>query len=345
MGHTISVPGYSILTGTNIPNVGGMFVILNPFEERAGHPELSAEPGRRPAAASNIREIQEAQAVLFGAPPIDGLGSTGGFKMQVQDRSGAGLEALQGAVANVAGKGNSQPGLVGLFSSFSANQPQLYVDVDRVKAKKQGVALNDVFETLQVYLGSAYVNDITLFNRNWQVNVQADARYRLRAEDVGKLQVRNADGEMVPLETMITVRDVTGPAIVNHYNSKPSAEITGNTAPGVSSGQAIALMDQICPAGAAGRHGLRVDGADLPADRGGQGPLDQAGLPAGGGVRLPGAGGAVRELVAAAGDHPDRADVLARRHRRRLAGAAWTTTSSRRSAWWCWSAWRARTPS
>jgi multidrug efflux pump len=245
VGHTISVPGYSILTGTNIPNVGGMFVILAPFEERAGHPELGANQVAA-RLRKQYREIEEAQTVLFGAPPIDGLGSTGGFKMQIKDQSGAGLEALQGAVANVAGKGNSQPGLVGLFSSFSANQPQLYVDVDRVKAKRQGVALNDVFETLQVYLGSAYVNDITLFNRNWQVNVQADARYRLRAEDVGKLRVRNSSGDMVPLETMITVRDVAGPAIVNHYNSKPSAEISGNTAPGVSSGQAIALMEQIC---------------------------------------------------------------------------------------------------
>jgi multidrug efflux pump len=242
--HTISVPGYSILTGTNIPNVGGMFVILEPFEERAGHPELSAnEVAKR--LRQQFSEIQEAQAVVFGAPPIDGLGSTGGFKLQVLDRSGAGLEALQGAVANVSAKGNAQPGLVGLFSSFSANQPQLYVDVDRVKAKRQGVTLNDVFETLQVYLGSLYVNDITLFNRNWQVNVQADARYRLRPEDVGKLKVRNAAGEMVPLQTMITVRDVAGPAIVNHYNSKPSAEISGNTAPGTSSGQAIAMMEQI----------------------------------------------------------------------------------------------------
>jgi multidrug efflux pump len=244
VGHTISVPGYSILTGTNIPNVGGMFVILAPFEERAGHPELSSNQVAD-RLRKQYREIEDAQTVLFGAPPIDGLGSTGGFKMQVQDRSGAGLEALQGTVANVISKGNGQPGLVGLFSSFSANQPQLYVDVDRVKAKRQGVALNDVFETLQVYLGSAYVNDITLFNRNWQVNVQADTRYRLRAEDVGKLRVRNSAGEMVPLETMITVRDVAGPAIVNHYNSKPSAEISGNTAPGVSSGQAIVLMEQI----------------------------------------------------------------------------------------------------
>src|SRR5262249_17061277 len=149
VGHTISVPGYSILTGTNIPNVGGMFVILAPFEERAGHPELSANQVAD-RLRKQYREIQEAQTVLFGAPPIDGLGSTGGFKMQVQDRSGAGSEALQGAVANVIEKGNSQPGLVGLFSSFSANQPQLYVDVDRVKAKKQGVSLNNVFDTLQV---------------------------------------------------------------------------------------------------------------------------------------------------------------------------------------------------
>jgi len=246
VAHAISVPGYSILTGTNIPNVGGMFVILAPFDERAGHAELSAN---RVAARlrEQYRDIEEAQAVLFGAPPIDGLGSTGGFKLQVRDQAGAGMEALQGAVSNVTAKGNSQKGrLVGLFSSFSANQPQLYVDVDRVKAKKQGVALNDVFETLQIYLGSAYVNDITLFNRNWQVNVQADARYRLRAEDVGKLRVRNANGDMVPLETMITVRDVAGPAIVNHYNSKPSAEISGGTAPGVSSGQAISMMEQIC---------------------------------------------------------------------------------------------------
>ena len=244
VAHAISVPGYSILTSTNIPNVGGMFVILAPFEDRAGHPELTANKVSE-RLRKQFREIQEAQVVLFGAPPIDGLGSTGGFKLQVEDRSGGGMEALQGAVANITTKGNAQPGLVGLFSSFSANQPQLYVDVDRVKAKKQGVSLNDLFETLQVYLGSAYVNDITLFNRNWQVNVQADARFRLRAEDVGKLRVRNGAGDMVPLEAMTTIRDVAGPAIVNHYNSKPSAEVSGSTAPGVSSGQAIAMMEQI----------------------------------------------------------------------------------------------------
>ena len=115
-----------------------MFVILKPFEERAGKPELSARRGGGPAAEGLFREIEEARVGVFGAPPVDGLGSTGGFKMQVQDRGGTGLEALQGAVANVIEKGNAQPGLVGLFSTFSANQPQLYVDVDRVKAQTAG---------------------------------------------------------------------------------------------------------------------------------------------------------------------------------------------------------------
>src|SRR5207248_10002063 len=132
VAHAISVPGYSILTSTNIPNVGGMFVILAPFEERAGHPELGADQVTARLRKA-FQEIEEAQAAVFGAPPIDGLGSTGGFKLQVQDKAGLGLEALQGAISNVVSQGNSQPGLVGLFSSFSANQPQLYVDVDRIK--------------------------------------------------------------------------------------------------------------------------------------------------------------------------------------------------------------------
>ncbi len=181
VAHTIGVPGYSVLTSNNISNAGGMFVILKPFEERAGKPELSADAVIGPAAAApTTARFEEARVGLFGAPPVDGLGSTGGFKLQVQDRGGLGLEALQGAVANVVEQGNAQPGLAGLFSTFSASQPQIYVDVDRVKAQAQGVDLDTVFDTLQAYLGSAYVNDITLYNRNWQVNVQADAHYRLR---------------------------------------------------------------------------------------------------------------------------------------------------------------------
>src|SRR5262249_21134693 len=131
------------------------------------------------------------------------------------------------------------------FSSFTVNQPQLFVQIDRDKLKAQKVSLDDVNQTLQAYLGGMYVNDVTLFNRNWQVNVQADARFRLRKEDIGRLEVRNDHGERVPLETLITVTDDSGPAIVNHYNSNPSAEINGNMAPGISSGQAITIMDQL----------------------------------------------------------------------------------------------------
>src|SRR5262249_1974891 len=213
VGHMINLRGYSILTSNNISNVGGMYVILAPFEERIPH--------HRTAAAiltdlrQQFRSVLEAQVVAFGAPPVEGLGTTGGFKMQIQDRADAGLAALQGAIANVAEKGNAQAGLVGLFSSFRANQPQLYVDVDRVKAKSLGVSLSDVFNTMQVYLGSSYVNDFTRFGRNWQVNAQADSSYRIRPDDVGKLQVRNANGDMVPLATLVHVRDTTGPVLVN----------------------------------------------------------------------------------------------------------------------------------
>ncbi len=245
VAHTISVPGYSIVLSTNLTNVGGLFVILKSFEDRKGDPAVSA-----PAVMNQLRkryqEVREARVAVFGAPPVDGLGSTGGFKLQVQDRGGSGPAALEGAVQSLAGAGNSQRGrLTGLFSSFTANQPQIYLEVDRVKVKSMQVDLQQVFSTLQAYLGSAYINDFTRFNRNWQVNVQADARFRLQPEDIGRLEVRNKRGERVPLATLLTVRDVTGPAIVNHYNMYPSAEINGNTAPGTSSGQAISIMNAL----------------------------------------------------------------------------------------------------
>jgi multidrug efflux pump len=244
VAHTIGCPGYSVLLSTNLPNIGGMFVVLEPFEERKGKAELSAK-----AVAANLRkqfgEIQEAVVVAFGAPPIDGLGNTGGFKLQVQDRGSAGSAELQQAVDGLAAAGNGDPRLAGLFSSFRSSQPQLYVELNRSQAKMQGVSITDIFQTLQAYLGSAYVNDFTFENRNWQVNVQAEAKYRLRQEDIGKLKVRNRDGKMVPLSALLSVQDYAGPAIVNRYNMYPSAEINGNTAPGVSSGQAITIMDSL----------------------------------------------------------------------------------------------------
>jgi len=238
--HTLRVPGFSILTGNNISNVGGMFVILSPFGERVGEGLHST------VVMAKLREqfgqIQEAQVVAFGAPPVDGLGNTGGFKLYVQDRGDLGYEALQEATAGFIGAGRAQPTLTGLFSSFRATQPQLYVDVDRTKAKSLGVPLNDVFETLQVYLGSAYANDFTRFGRNWQVNLQADSRFRIRAEDIGKLKVRNQAGEMIPMSTLVRISDTTGPAIVNRYNMFPAAEINAGPAPGTGSGEAMAVM-------------------------------------------------------------------------------------------------------
>ena len=244
VSHTIDLPGYSTILSTNISNVGGMFIILAPFEERAGIPELGAV-----AVTAKLRqkfsEFQEAQIAVFGAPPVEGLGSTGGFKVQVQDLRSGGLQSLQGSVQNFAEEARNQPGLVGVFSTFSVTQPQLYAEIDREKAKAASVSLEDIHATLQTYLGSTYVNDFSFQNRNWQVNVQADPRFRMRTEDIGKLEVRNAAGVRVPLGTFLKLRNTSGPALVNHYNLFPSAELNGATAPGVSSGQAIGLMESV----------------------------------------------------------------------------------------------------
>lgn len=244
VAHTITVPGYSIVTSVNSSNSAGMFVILSPFEERMEHPDLRAD-GLVAQLRAKLSKIQEASIAVFGAPPIDGLGSTAGLKMQVQDRGELGPEGLQGMVSNLVSASNAQGSLAGAFSSFQANQPQLFVDVDREKAKSLGIPLSDVFETLQINLGSSYANDFTRFGRNWQVNLQADSEYRMRTEDIGKLKVRNASGDMVPLATLISISDVSGPGIVYRFNMYPSADLVASPGPGGSSGTAISLMEEI----------------------------------------------------------------------------------------------------
>lgn len=244
--HTIGLPGYSILTGTNISNVGGIFVILKSFEERKGRPELyAATVGKRLQQAFR-EKVLSAQVAVFGAPPIDGLGSTGGFKLMVQDRSAAGPRQLQGAVGALAVAGMAQKDrFAGLFSSYSANQPQVFARVDKEMAKARGVSLTELYDTLGVYFGSAYVNDFTRFGRNWQVIVQADPRFRAQVRDLGNLKVRNKDGHMVAVETFIADESSTGPAIVNRFNMYPSGELNGITMPGTSSADAIAIMDAL----------------------------------------------------------------------------------------------------
>jgi multidrug efflux pump len=245
VGHAISVPGYSILTGTNISNVGGMFVILKPFDERKGKPELTAKAVAKKLINAYREKILAANVAVFGAPPIDGLGSTGGFKLYVQDRTSLGPRFLEGGVTTLARAGGSQPGLAGLFSSFSANQPQIITRVDREMATTRNVALSDLYDTLGVYFGSAYVNDFTRFGRNWQVVVQADPAFRRQIRDLSSLKVRNQKGNMVSLEAFIKEEPTTGPAIVNRFNMYPAAEINGATNPGTSSGDAIRIMNAL----------------------------------------------------------------------------------------------------
>ena len=251
VAHVISVAGYSLITSTNLPNAGGMFVLLEPFAARAVDPDQYAGRIMR-QLRRGFADIPEAQVMVFPAPPVEGMGSTGGFKLQLRDRVAAGPGPLQEALETLAEAAAAQPGLAGITTTFRANCPQVFVEEYRVKAQAQGVPIAAVNQALQFYLGSAYVNDFTAFGRNWQVTAQADAPYRMRTEDIGRLKVPNAAGKMVPLATLVTVRDSSGPAVVNHYNLYPAAELSGSTLPGTSSGDAIAILDALAsqpPAG------------------------------------------------------------------------------------------------
>ena len=260
VAHTINIPGLSLLSSSNLPNAATMFLTFTPFSERVGQPGQSG-----PEIMNSLRGafggLEDGDVLAFGPPPVDGLGNTGGFKLQIEDRRALGFEALQAAVDNLIEKSATLPRIAGVQSSFRVAEPHLFLQIDRTKAKAAGVALNDVFDTLQNYLGSAYVNDFTLYGRNWQVTAQADAKFRLRREDVGNLKVRNADGDMVPLATLITVEDVTGPALVNRYQLYPSADLYGSLLPGTSSGQAIAAMDALAHRELP--EGMRIEWTDL----------------------------------------------------------------------------------
>jgi multidrug efflux pump len=240
---TVGFAGFSAATRANNSNAGAIFVPLKPFDERAKHGPSADE------IAMNLRmklsEIQEAYIAVFPPPPVRGLGTSGGFTMEVQDRSAAGFSALQSATEELVAAANQQPGLVGVFTAFRANTPQLYADVDRTKAKKLDVPLSNIFDTLQVYLGSLYVNDFNLFGRTYQVTAQAEGSFRAEPEDINRLKTRSNTGAMGPLSSLVDVRWATGPDRVVRYNMFPAAEVYGNTAPGFSSGQAIATIEEL----------------------------------------------------------------------------------------------------
>ena len=243
VANAIQFPGLSINGFTNSPNSGILFVGLKPFEERRSK-DLSG-----PAIAQQLQqefgEIQDAYIAIFPPPPVQGLGTIGGFKLYVEDRGDSGLDALYGATQGLMAKANQTPGLSGIFSSYTVNTPQLDADVDREKAKIMGVPLQNVFETMQINLGSLYVNDFNRFGRTYQVVAQADAQFRDKAEDILRLKTRNRAGELVPLGSLVKVRETYGPDRVMRYNGYPAAEINGAAAPGYSSGQAEALMEKL----------------------------------------------------------------------------------------------------
>jgi multidrug efflux pump len=243
VSHAVQFTGLSVNGFVNAPNQGIVFFPLKPFEERE-EPELR---GQAVAQTLNGRfaSIQEAFVAVFPPPAIQGLGSTGGFKMQVQDRAALGAPQLFQAAQALTAQANQQPQLRGVFSSFRMNVPQVWIDIDRERARRQDVAFPELFATLGVYLGSAYVNDFNRFGRTYQVVAQADAPFRSQLEDIGNLKVRNAAGDMVPLGAIVRTRETFGPDQVIHYNSFPAADINGSLAPGVSSGQGVALMERL----------------------------------------------------------------------------------------------------
>ncbi len=245
VAHIVDIPGQSFVMNGVSSNFGSVFIILKPFNERRT-PDLYSEAIANDLRGQLFMEIDRAQVLVFGAPAVDGLGNAGGFKLMLESTGNTDLQALEAETANLSMKGGAEPGFIGLFSSFRSSTPQLFVDVDRVKCKTMKVELNDVFDTLQAFLGSYYVNDINRFGRTWQVNIQADAPYRINAETVRQFRVRNAGGDMVPLGALATIRDEEGPVFVLRYNMLTATAINGAVMPNVSSGSVIETMERLC---------------------------------------------------------------------------------------------------
>jgi multidrug efflux pump len=239
----VAFPGLSINGFTNSTNAGIVFVTLKPFEERRD-PSLSAD-SIATALNRKFLSIQDAYIAIFPPPPVQGLGTIGGFRLQVEDRGQLGFDELYKQTQNLIAQSQKVPALAGLFSSYQVSVPQIDADVDREKAKAEGVDLTDVDQTMQAYLGSLYVNDFNRFGRIYQVNVSAEPSYRHEPENITQLKTRNAKGDMVPLGSFVTVHRVAGLERVMHYNGYATAEISGGPAPGFSSGQAQAAMEKL----------------------------------------------------------------------------------------------------
>jgi multidrug efflux pump len=255
----IAFPGLSINGFTNSSSAGIVFITLKPFDQRRDK-NLSAY-AINGALNQQYAGIKESFIAVFPPPPIMGLGTVGGFKLQLEDRGAVGYAALNDAAQAFLAQARKAPELGPSFSSYQINVPQLDVDLDRVKAKQQGIPITDVFNTMQTYLGSLYVNDFNRFGRVYQVRVQADAPYRAQADDILQLKTRNRAGEMVPLSSLVKVTPTFGPEMVTRYNGFTAADINSGPAPGYSSGQAQAAAERI--AAQTLPHGVKFDWTDL----------------------------------------------------------------------------------
>jgi hydrophobe/amphiphile efflux-1 (HAE1) family protein len=242
--HTTGVAGLSLLLNANSSNFGSMFVILKPFDERhkAG---LHAEAIMARLRDKYAKEIPEASISVFGAPPVPGIGMASGFKLMVEDRGSLGPMALQTYTDTLVDKGQQVPKMIVVPTMYRAATPQLYMDVSRVKARSLGVPIEELDSAVQTYLGSAYIGNFNAFGRYWQVNIQAEGASRRRVEDLNQIYVRNISGDMVPLATMIDVRESSGPVLIIRYNLYPAAPVMGGALPGLSSGEAIELLEQL----------------------------------------------------------------------------------------------------
>ncbi len=244
VAHTLSTSGLSLLLTVYGSNYASMFVILDPFEKRKA-PELQGEAIMATLRRAYRKEIRDAVVTVFGAPPVNGLGTAGGFKVMVEDRGNLGPAFLQQAADKLILEGRKAPGLVGLFTLYRANTPQLFADIDRANARSLGVTVKDISDALEAYVGSLYVNNFNAFGRFWQVNVMADLPFRNDNPRLHLIKLQNDQGQMAPLATLLDLKETLGPGMAMRYNLYPAAPVNGSTMPGTSSGEAITALDTL----------------------------------------------------------------------------------------------------
>jgi hydrophobe/amphiphile efflux-1 (HAE1) family protein len=242
--HAVNIVGFSGATFTNAPNAGALFLVLDDFAKRGRDPRQSAA-AIQGQLFRRLSSIQEAFIIPVLPPPVMGIGTAGGFRMMIEDRAGQGSQVLRAATESLVTRAAQTPGIAATFSLFETSTPQVYLNIDRTKAQLLGINVQDVFNALQVYIGSSYVNDFNLFGRTFRVTAQARDEDRQHISDVLKIRVRNSNGDTVPLGSFTTVDNISGPYRVPRYNLYPAAEIDGGAAPGYSQGQAIAIMDKL----------------------------------------------------------------------------------------------------